>query len=89
MKKLEYYVPHSHLQSTVDALFAVGAGRIGDYDRCCWVTQGQGQFRPLAGSNAFVGTKQQVHYEPEYKVELVFYADLKPQVVAALKASHP
>lgn len=89
MLKLEYYVPHSHLEATQRALFAAGAGQIGNYAECCWVTEGIGQFRPLQGASPFIGQQGRVQQEPEMKVELVFSRSLKQAVVAALKQSHP
>ncbi len=52
MYKICFYVPESHLEKVKEALFATGAGRIGDYDHCCWQTRGTGQFRPLASRPA-------------------------------------
>ncbi len=89
MYKLEYYVPHSHLENTTQALFAAGAGQIGDYAECCWVTEGVGQFRPSPQATPFIGQQGQLCHEPEMKVELVFTRALKQAVVAALKQSHP
>jgi hypothetical protein len=89
MMKLEYYVPEESVASTTGALFAVGAGKIGNYDRCCWVTEGIGQFRPLAGSQPFCGRHGELEREQEMKVELVFSDELKAVVIAALCQSHP
>ena len=44
MLKLTFYVPESHLEPVKQAVFEAGAGRIGDYDSCCWQIAGQGQF---------------------------------------------
>lgn len=71
------------------AVFAAGGGRIGDYDHCAWQTLGQGQFRPLDGSQPFLGQTGQVEVVEEWKVELVVADELIAQVVAALRQSHP
>ncbi|KPC26421.1 Uncharacterized protein ABJ99_0515 [Pseudomonas syringae pv. cilantro] len=71
------------------ALFAAGAGRIGAYDQCAWQVLGHGQFRPLDGSQPFIGQSGEVERVEEWKVELVVADDLIQQVVAALKQSHP
>ena len=55
MFKLCFYVPDSHLDAVKQAIFAVGGGRIGLYDSCCWQVQGLGQFRPLPGSQPHLG----------------------------------
>lgn len=87
--KLGVYVPASHLEQVKAALFAAGAGRIGNYDSCCWQTPGQGQFRALEGSQPYVGQQGKVEYVEEYRVELVFNARLLQEVVTALRAAHP
>ncbi|WP_409269373.1 NGG1p interacting factor NIF3 [Pseudomonas sp. KCJK9044] len=89
MYKLAFFVPASHLEVVKAAVFAEGGGRIGDYDHCAWQTLGQGQFRPLDGSQPFLGQTGQVEVVEEWKVELVVDDDLITQVVAALKQSHP
>ena len=89
MYKLAFFVPASHVDVVKAAVFAAGGGRIGDYDHCAWQTLGQGQFRPLDGSQPFLGQTGRVEVVEEWKVELVVADELVAQVVAALKQSHP
>ncbi len=89
MYKLCFYVPQSHLEPVKEAVFAAGGGRIGDYDHCCWQVAGQGQFRPLAGADPFIGTAGELQRVSEYRVELVCEELHIATVVAALKAAHP
>ena len=89
MYKLGFYVPASHLEQVKAALFTAGAGRIGNYDSCCWQTPGQGQFRALEGSRPYLGQQGKVETIEEYRVELVFDASLLEPVVAALRRAHP
>ncbi|MGY4523907.1 NGG1p interacting factor NIF3 [Pseudomonas sp. TE21394] len=89
MYKLAFFVPASHVEVVKAAVFAAGGGRIGDYDHCAWQTLGQGQFRPLDGSQPFLGQTGQVEVVEEWKVELVVADELIAQVVAALRQSHP
>ena len=89
MYKLAFFVPASHVEVVKAAVFAAGGGRIGDYEHCAWQTLGQGQFRPLDGSQPFLGQTGQVEVVEEWKVELVVADELVAQVVAALKQSHP
>ena len=89
MYKLCFYVPESHLESVKQAVFDAGGGRIGDYDSCCWQVLGQGQFRPLAGANPFIGRPGALEQVAEYRVELVCEDTLIHDAVAALKAAHP
>ena len=89
MYKLCFYVPATHLDAVKEAVFAAGAGRIGDYDSCCWQVLGQGQFRPLAGSDPFLGRQGEVEQVEEYRVELVCERAVVRAAVAAMKRAHP
>lgn len=89
MIKLCFFVPVSHVDAVKEAMFTAGAGRIGQYSHCVWQTLGQGQFKPLQGSNPYVGAEGAVHTEDEFKVEMVCEESLLKPVVAALKAKHP
>ncbi|WP_341959672.1 YqfO family protein [Pseudomonas sp. RC10] len=89
MYKLAFFVPLSHVEQVKNALFAAGAGRIGAYDSCSWQVLGLGQFRPLDGSQPFIGQTGEIERVEEWKVELVVADELIQQAVAALKSSHP
>ena len=87
--KIEFYVPETHLEQVKNAMFKAGAGRVGDYDCCAWQTLGQGQFRPLEGSDPFIGKQDQVERVSEFKVEMVCLQGRQAAVIAALKSAHP
>lgn len=82
-------MPESHLDSVKQALFASGAGKVGNYDCCAWQTEGQGQYRPLAESKPFVGDANNLQTLKEFKVEMVCEKHLLTKAVAALKQAHP
>ena len=87
--KLVWFVPREALDATREAVFAAGAGRIGDYERCSWYTAGTGTF--LAGEGADpsigrIGTEERVS---ELRVETVVPSDRAQEVVDALRAAHP
>jgi len=89
MYLLYFYVPETHLEQVKNAIFAVGAGSIGNYKSCSWQTRGEGQFMPLAGSNAFIGEPDQLERLVEYKVEMICTAEQIRPAIAALKNAHP
>ncbi|MBN2237073.1 MAG: Nif3-like dinuclear metal center hexameric protein [Bacteroidales bacterium] len=89
LKKLITFVPPDHLNDLQNALFEVGAGKIGNYDRCSFVSEGKGSFRALEGSNPFVGEKNQLHHENETRLELVFPAYLQSNIINCLLNNHP
>jgi hypothetical protein len=96
MYKLVFFVPEEFLDRVKNAVFAAGAGKIGDYDQCCWQVLGQGQFRPLSGSTPFIGDSPQfnrafgdVTYVKEYRVEMVVEDEFIKPVIKVLQESHP
>jgi hypothetical protein len=89
MYKLVIFVPDTHLEEVKRAVFEAGAGKIGDYEHCAWQTLGQGQFRPLKGSRAFIGEVGKLECVDEYRVELVCEDAFIREAVSALKSAHP
>lgn len=89
MYKLVFFVPESHLEPVKTAVFATGAGRIGDYEQCCFETRGMGQFRPRAGARPFIGEPDRLERVEEVRVELVCEDALIREAVTALREAHP
>jgi len=87
--QLVFYVPESHLEAVKQAVFNAGAGILGDYDRCCWQVLGSGQFRPLQGSNPFLGEQGSLQQVAEYRVETVVAEIALKNVQLALREAHP
>ena len=87
--KLCFYVPETHVEEVKQAVFEAGAGRIGDYDCCAWQVAGEGQFRPLAGSNPFVGQQGEIERVREFRVEMICPEAHLDDAIAALRAAHP
>lgn len=89
MYKLVFFVPDSHLEQVKTAVFSAGAGRLGNYDHCCWQVLGQGQFRPLADAHPYIGKPHQLETLPEYRVEMVCADEFIAAAVSALRVTHP
>ncbi len=89
MYKICVYVPENTVETVKTALFEAGAGRIGNYDSCCWQSLGTGQFRPLENSKPAIGTLNRVEQVAEIKIELVCEADKVKGAIEAMKLSHP
>lgn len=90
MYKLCFFVPETHVEQVKAAVFAAGAGRIGDYDSCAWQCPGTGQFRPLEGADPFIGTAGgEVEKVAEFRVEMVCEDAWIAAAVAAMKEAHP
>lgn len=89
LKKLYTYVPVADTDKVADALFSAGAGHIGKYSECSFMTAGTGSFKGAADSNPYIGQKGIRHYESENKLEVLFPDYLERPVIQALKESHP
>ncbi len=87
--KLVTWVPESHIEKVRDAVFRVGAGVIGNYDRCSFNVRGYGTFRGNEETNPFAGEKGREHHEDEVRFETVLQSHMKRDVLKALLESHP
>ena len=87
--KLGFYVPETHLTIVKEALFAAGAGKIGNYDSCSWECLGRGQYQPLAGADPFLGSAGKLETVEEFRVEMVCSADRIREAIVALRKAHP
>ena len=88
-RKLVVFVPREALDGVREALFAAGAGRIGNYEHCSWYTEGTGTFLGGEGSSPNVGQAGREERVAELRLETVFPADRQDEVLAALRAAHP
>jgi len=89
MFKLTFFVPQNKLETVKDALFHVGAGKIGNYDHCCFQLKGEGQFRPLPGSNPHIGGVGEIEKVIEFRVEMILEERIVSFALEALLNSHP
>ncbi len=87
--KLVTFVPESHAGVVRDALFAAGAGHIGNYDRCSFNLKGEGTYRAGEGTDPFAGSIGEHHTEPEVRIEVIFPSHLKGACVKSMLAAHP
>lgn len=88
-RKLVVFVPPEALDQVRDALFAAGAGRIGDYERCSWYALGTGTFLGGDTTAPAVGERGVEERVPEARLETVFPGELQDRVVDALRRAHP
>ncbi|HPE86430.1 MAG: Nif3-like dinuclear metal center hexameric protein [Bacteroidales bacterium] len=89
LSKLVTFVPPSHANKVREALFAAGAGDIGNYDLCSFNSQGEGTFRAKKNTHPFSGKIGEMHSGPEVRIETIFPAYLSQKITKALKTTHP
>lgn len=87
--KLEIFIPESHFRPLQKALQEVDAGHIGNYDSCLSYSRVIGTWRPLEGTNPYIGSENEISEEPELKVEVTVKAEKLEDTVRAVKAVHP
>ena len=88
-RKLVVFVPSEALDAVRDAVFAAGAGRIGEYERCSWYTEGTGTFLGGESANPTIGERGREERVPELRLETVYPAEQEEEVVRALREAHP
>ncbi len=89
MHKLTVYIPLKYKEVVKSAMFKMGAGKVGNYDQCSFEFIGTGQFRPLKGSDPFVGSTDNLQKVEEARVEMIVEDSMIKDVVAAMKSAHP
>ena len=89
LDKWVIYVPRENAEAVREAVFAAGAGHIGDYSHCSWSVSGIGQFLPHEGASPAVGSVGSVERVAEDRFEVVAPARARGAVLAAMRAAHP
>ena len=89
LQQLSVFVPIAHKEKLLNALFAAGAGSIGNYSECSFSVVGEGSFKAMEGSTPFVGNMGERHLEVEEKIDVIFPAWKQHNIVQAMKTNHP
>ena len=88
--KLVTFVPEKDAGRVSEALFAAGAGRIGAYTHCSFLTRGTGTFFGEEGkTNPAVGDSGKLERADELRVETVVPLSKVEAVIRALRRAHP
>ena len=87
--KLEIFLPESHFDAVREALWSVDAGHIGAYDRCMSWSRVHSCWRPLEGTDPFLGTPGEVCRAEELKLEVCCLGERLAETLAAVRAAHP
>ncbi|MFZ5946082.1 MAG: Nif3-like dinuclear metal center hexameric protein [Bacillota bacterium] len=87
--KVVVFVPWGYEDQVRSAMGAQGAGHIGNYADCTFQLFGTGTFRPLEGTNPFIGSQGQLEKAEEFRLETIVPESQLPGVIEAMKAAHP
>jgi dinuclear metal center YbgI/SA1388 family protein len=86
--KIVVFVPDKDLAKVSDAVFAAGAGHIGQYRECSFRLSGVGTFFGDEGAHPTVGAKGRREEVAEWRLEVVCADALVEKAVAALRSAH-
>jgi dinuclear metal center YbgI/SA1388 family protein len=86
--KVVVFVPDADLARVSDALFAAGAGQIGQYSQCSFRLAGTGTFFGSDAANPTVGQKGRREDVSEWRLEAVCPEGRVEAVLAALRKAH-
>jgi hypothetical protein len=87
MRLTENGKPVSH--AVLEALWEAGAGHVGNYDQCCFYSDGTGTFRPLEGTHPYIGSQGTLSHQKEVRIEVVFPVYLQKTILRQLLTVHP
>ncbi len=87
--KLVVFVPENYSEKVYDALSAAGAGQLGGYSSCAFISRGEGRFKPLEGAVPAVGEINRIAKVPEVRIEMIVHPRETDKVIAAMKEVHP
>ena len=87
--KLTVFVPQNNFEELNYAVFNAGAGKIGNYSECNFVTEGIGSFKPIDNANPTTGRLNELSRENELKAEYLVSSHKLRQVLNAMKYAHP
>lgn len=87
--KLVVFIPIDSVSKVSKAVFAVGAGMMGNYSHCGFTAQGTGTFLALQGAKPAIGSKGKLAQVAELRFETIVPAERLDAVLAAMKRAHP
>jgi len=87
--KLVVFIPIESVARVSNAVFAAGAGTIGNYSHCSFQGHGTGTFLPLQGAKPAIGKKGKLEKVPEIRFETIVPEEKLNEVIAAMKKAHP
>lgn len=88
LTKIIVFAPEKDVKTLIDAMAQAGAGIIGNYSHCAFVTEGTGYWKPLPGAHPTTGTVGALSQEPQFRIEMICPHEKVPDVIAAINKHH-
>jgi len=89
LNKLVVFVPRGYEDAVRNAICEAGAGHIGNYSHCTFNADGFGTFKPLEGTNPFIGELNKLEKADEIRIETIVPESLLRKVISAMLKVHP
>lgn len=87
--KISVIVQSTHEMQVRDAMANAGVGKIGNYQKCEFITRGEAQFEPTGDADPAVGAKHKLDVVPAVQIQSWCFEDQVEDVVKAIKKAHP
>jgi len=89
LNKLTVFCPTTHAEEIRQVLAKAGAGAIGDYEACSFVSTGIGRFTPLKDAKPFLGQIDKSEEVMEERIEVIMPESIQNHVLKAMILAHP
>ncbi len=90
MALVTVFVPPGHVDDVAQAMIGAGAGRLGEYSSCRFVSaEGTGSFTPSPAADPFAGRGGEPSSAAEVRLEMVAPRTRARGVAAAARSAHP
>ena len=77
------------IYETIDTATKAGAGIVGRYTHCAFITAGHGTWHPLPDSKPTIGKVGELSKEEEVKIEMECPKEKMKEVFEAIRKVHP
>lgn len=87
--KICTFVPAQQVEQVRSAMARAGAGSLGEYTDCAFISDGEGSFKPSVKASPFIGEPGELARVEEFKIEMIVSEKDKDNVIKALLVAHP
>lgn len=88
-KTVSVFVPTDYAENVKKAVCEKGAGEYENYSNCTFTSFGRGEFKPLEGSDPFIGEKGSVASADECEIKFICPSSKLNEVIKAMLEAHP
>ena len=86
--KLVCFIPYESFEKVKMAILNSGAGQIAKYSHSSFSTKGKGTFKPLSGSNPYIGKENTMQELDEIRFETIVSKKYLDKIIEKLKEVH-